>query len=215
MSSREEQPGSWKADPETASASGGHLTPDIGRSPYDALTAPLPSELEDPERDRPTFEAPRERYETERSDVVPRGAVPTQPPRDPRVAPQPPRGRRFRPASRRVVRTIKHVDPFSVLKLSLFFYSCLLVLWLFFVAILYWIAGSMGLFEAIEEFSTQLVLGWDRITLMVVEKWAFLIGLTMLVIGSLANVFLAFLYNVGADLIGGVKLTFVERDPSA
>ncbi|MDQ3982383.1 MAG: DUF3566 domain-containing protein [Actinomycetota bacterium] len=102
-----------------------------------------------------------------------------------------------------------------MLKLSLFFYSCLLVLWLFFVAILYWIAGSMGLFEAIEEFSTQLVLGWDRITLMVVEKWAFLIGLTMLVIGSLANVFLAFLYNVGADLIGGVKLTFVERDPSA
>jgi hypothetical protein len=32
------------------------------------------------------------------------------------------------------------------------------------------------------------------------------------VVGSIVNVFLAFLYNVGSDLVGGVEMTFVERD---
>jgi hypothetical protein len=45
-----------------------------------------------------------------------------------------------------------------------------------------------------------------------VEKWAFLVGITFALITTLVNVFLAFLYNVAADLIGGLELTFVERD---
>jgi hypothetical protein len=31
-------------------------------------------------------------------------------------------------------------------------------------------------------------------------------------VGALANTFLAFLYNFGADTVGGVEVTFVERD---
>ena len=196
MSSREERPSSWRSDPEATPASGGHLAPDItsAGSPYDPLNAPLPSELERMERQR-----------RERTEVIPRSA----PPR-----PVPPT-RRTRAVARRVKRTLRHVDPLSVLKLSMFFYACMLVLWLIFVAFLFWIVNSMGLFDSIEKFGSGMALeGWDdlNIDLFYVEKWAFLIGFTFFVVGSLINTFLAFLYNVGADVIGGLDLTFVERD---
>ena len=131
-------------------------------------------------------------------------------------APAPPTRRRAvrrRPAIRRVKRTLRHVDPLSVLKLSLFYYGIFLVVWLAFVAMVYWVVASMGVFDAIERFGQGLVL-WDEvnITLFFVERWALAIGLFFLVLASLINVFLAFLYNVGADLVGGVEMTFVERD---
>jgi hypothetical protein len=117
---------------------------------------------------------------------------------------------------RRVKRTLHHVDPLSILKISMFFYACFLVVWLVFVALVYLLLDSVGLFGEIEN-----ILGPDgfvasqtqvEITLFTIERWAFLLGLTFLVIGSLANVFIAFLYNVAADKVGGVEMTFVERD---
>jgi hypothetical protein len=116
---------------------------------------------------------------------------------------------------RRVKRSLRHVDPVSILKLSLFFYAIFLVIWLIIVAIIFSVLNSMGLFDQLEDIlgPNGFVLAKDfHITLMAVEKWAFLIGLTMVVLGALVNVFLAFLYNVGADTVGGVELTFVERD---
>jgi hypothetical protein len=116
---------------------------------------------------------------------------------------------------RRLKRTLRHVDPVSVLKLSLFFYACFLVLWLIFVAIVFSMLNSMGLFEQLEDIlgPNGFVIANDfSITLMSVEKWAFLIGLTMAVLGSIINMFLAFLFNVAADTVGGVEMTFAERD---
>jgi hypothetical protein len=112
-----------------------------------------------------------------------------------------------------VRRTIRHVDPFSVLKLSGFFYAIFLLVWLAIVAILYSLVDSMGVFDAAEDLGRGLVL-WEEvnITLGLVEKWALLIGLVVGVIGTLVNTLLAILYNVGADLLGGLELTFVERD---
>jgi preprotein translocase subunit SecF len=50
------------------------------------------------------------------------------------------------------------------------------------------------------------------ISLMFVERWAFFIGIMLVIAGSLINGFLAFLYNVGSDLVGGLEMTFSERD---
>ncbi|MGI8775119.1 MAG: DUF3566 domain-containing protein [Actinomycetota bacterium] len=110
-------------------------------------------------------------------------------------------------------RRLRHIDPLSVLKVSLVFYLVFLVLWLVAVALFYSFLESLGLFEAAESLGQSLVL-WEAvdISLGLVERWAFLIGLTMVVVGAIVNVLLAFLYNVIADLIGGIDLTFVERE---
>jgi hypothetical protein len=77
----------------------------------------------------------------------------------------------------------------------------------------YSIIESTGLFDSIESISRGLALGWKvEIDLWFVEKWALLIGLIFWLVGSLLNLLIAFLYNVGADTIGGIEMTFVERD---
>lgn len=108
---------------------------------------------------------------------------------------------------------MRHVDPFSVLKLSGFFYAIFVLVWLLIVAVLYSLVESMGLFDAAEDLGKGLVL-WEEvnITLGLVEKWALLIGIVVAVIGTLVNTLLAVLYNVGSDLLGGLELTFVEKD---
>jgi Transmembrane domain of unknown function (DUF3566) len=153
-----------------------------------------------------------------------RVTVPPSARRAPAVAPEPgtaapaPRtarrpGLQARPGPRRVKRTLKRVDPLSVLRLSLFYYCFLLVLWLLVVAVLFFFVQSTGLFDKIEKvgnaFAEEIRLD---ISLGFVEKWAFLIGLTLVVVGSLANAFLAFLYNLASDIVGGLEFTFVERD---
>jgi Transmembrane domain of unknown function (DUF3566) len=51
-----------------------------------------------------------------------------------------------------------------------------------------------------------------NISLIYVEKWALLLAIAFLIIGSLINALIAFLYNFAADKVGGVELTFVEKD---
>jgi hypothetical protein len=120
---------------------------------------------------------------------------------------------RRRIAGRRVHRTIRHVDVWSVFKLSIFYYACFTVLWLLLVAVLYGLLAHAGLFDAIEKFGKSMVL-WDKvdISLIYVEKWALLLAIAFLIIGSLINALIAFLYNFAADTVGGIELTFVEKD---
>jgi hypothetical protein len=111
---------------------------------------------------------------------------------------------------------LKHVDPISVLKLSLVYYACFLLLWLVFVGVVYQILDGAGLFDAITGFARggQFLQKGEElpISLWWVEKWALLIGLVIAALASAMNVFIAFLYNLASDLVGGLKLTFVERD---
>ena len=198
MSSREERERGWHANPEAATASGGHLTPEtVPSDPWaDPLSAPLPSEV-----DRTGARA--------RADMFPSTE---QVLREGRAAQPPPRSRRRRVPVRRVKRTLKHVDPLTVLKLSGFYWAIFLLIWLGIVAVVYSMIDSAGWFSSLEEFSRKVELGRPNITLGLVEKWAFLVGVTFALVTTLVNVFLAFLYNVAADLIGGLELTFVERD---
>jgi hypothetical protein len=142
-----------------------------------------------------------------RTDVVPANA--------PVDRPRPAGPVRRRVGVRRVKRTIHHVTPFSVLKLSLFFYAAFLILWLVFVAIVYWLLSNAGFFEAVDDFRRSAVL-WEDVDLSfwTFQRWALIVGVIMAIAGSLFNTFLAFLYNFGADTVGGVEVTFVERDVS-
>ena len=205
MSSRRENPeaarrraagssGALRPEPEVASASGGQLSPDV--QPTGPLFEPI---------DAAVGTRPAQPW-TSAHDVPPaheRRPAPSQQPR------------RRRPVIRRVRRNLRHVDPVSILKLSLFFYGVGLVVWLIIAAILFAMIDATGIFETIEGLSKDFALGVQvDIDLFFVERWAFLIGLTFAIVGSLANVALAFLYNLAADTIGGIEMTFVEKDSS-
>ena len=205
MSSRRENPeaarrraagrsGALRPEPEVASASGGQLSPDV--QPTGPLFEPI---------DAAPGAHPAASW-TSTHDVPPA--------HERRPAPSP-QQRRRRPVVRRVRRNLRHIDPISVLKLSLFFYGVGLVVWLIIAAILFAMIDATGIFETIEGLSRDFALGVKvDIDLFFVERWAFLIGLTFAIIGSLANVALAFLYNLAADTIGGIEMTFVEKDSS-
>src|SRR5688572_8606279 len=124
MSSRRDDPNAipggtperrWRPEPEVGPASGGHLAPDAH------ATGPLFENVREPER------SPRQRTQTmpaaERDERRRRVAAGQQ--------------RRGRQTTRRVKRTLRHIDPLSVFKLSLFFYAIGIVVWLIFVAVLY------------------------------------------------------------------------------
>lgn len=209
----------WRREPEASSGSGGHLPSDLGTGPlFDALDAPLPSELErQQERDRlREREQPRVSTQTpatpsSRTEIIPERPEGLRTPLQGKNAK--PSRRKSRPPTRRVKRTIKHVDPLGVLKVSLIMYTLFLGLWLVFVAIVYSFLDSLGLFSAIEDFGRESTI-WTGavISLGTVEKYAFILGLVVMVLALLANVFISFLYNIIADLVGGVEVTFVERD---
>jgi hypothetical protein len=184
------EPGTWWSEPESSSASGGLITPAESTTALGPLEDPLGS---DPE----AVTSPAEDSSTQERTVRARSS----------------RRRRSRPALRRSKMTLKHVDPASVLKLSLVFYGCVLALWLVLVAILYALLSSAGIFDAIEKLGRTAVLwtGLD-ITLWFVERWALLIGGVLVVIGSIVNVFIAVVYNLASDIVGGAQMTFVERD---
>jgi hypothetical protein len=219
VSSRGDRPEVWGRSSESASATGGHLPPEVDPTGplFDPLTSPLPDESPNGgsggwERVEPRSPSgqPAVPYAPGREGTPP---PPARRPTGTRAAARPTRTRGRSPL-RRVKRTLRHVDPVSVLKVSLIYYACLLVIWLIIVAIIFSFLKSLGLFTQIEEIRKGLVLskGKFQITLGLVEKWAFLIGAALTVLGSLVNVFLAFLYNAISDAVGGVEMTFVERD---
>ena len=110
-------------------------------------------------------------------------------------------------------RQLRHIDPVSVLRVSILFYVGALIVWMVFVGILYAMLGALGLFELIEGLAEAFAFDWEnRFSLFFVERWAFAFGLIFLVGASLLNVVLAFVYNVVADFVGGIEMTFVERD---
>jgi hypothetical protein len=212
LSPKEERPRNWRADPEATSATGGHLSPGIDATGplFDPLFDPLPAEGDSAPRP-----ARRARFDSSAT-----AEAPAIQPGDAEAVPSiesPPRRRarkRARPTVRRVKRTVKRIDPLSVLKLSLFYYTCFLIVWAGVVAVIYWTVQSLGLFDAIESFSTGFALDWGDIdiSLWLVERWALLIGGALVILGALINAFLAVLYNVASDLVGGLEVTFVERD---
>ena len=65
-------------------------------------------------------------------------------------------GRKQRFEARRVRRIIRHVDPWSMLKLSLVFFICVWVMFMVAVVIIWSIAQSSGTVEKIESFVSDL-----------------------------------------------------------
>jgi Transmembrane domain of unknown function (DUF3566) len=119
------------------------------------------------------------------------------------------RGWRRRPRQTRVV--IRKVGPWSVLKFSLLFYFCVMLVILLALAMIYSVLGAIGALDSITKLLRDV--GFEKFEIH--GDWLFarltLIGLLMVVVWSLLNVFVAFLYNLISDVVGGVEVTLAER----
>ena len=115
------------------------------------------------------------------------------------------------PRHARVV--IRKVRPWSVLKVSLIFYACVMAAVLLALVILYGIMSSLGVLTRVAD----LMIG-----LSLVDKgfsfdgsWLFsralVIGVVMVGVWSLINVVVTLLYNLISDVVGGVEVTLQDR----
>jgi hypothetical protein len=126
------------------------------------------------------------------------------------AARRPPAGRPPKRVYRRRV-TVRKVDPWSVLKLSLVFYFCALLVVMMGLFLFWSVIHRVGLVDRLLGFleDLQLVVTIDG---GMIARAVFLVGLLNVVLWSGINVFLAFLYNLIADLIGGLKVTLAEEE---
>jgi len=119
---------------------------------------------------------------------------------------------RRRMRARRVRRTIRHVDPWSVFKISLLLFACLYIAVIAAGVLLWNAAVGSGIIDNFESFMQDL--GFERWELVGDEifRGATIIGLVLVAASSALSVVMAILFNLISDLTGGVRVTVIEED---
>jgi hypothetical protein len=114
---------------------------------------------------------------------------------------------------RRYRQTVRSIDIWSVLKISLCFYLCALIVVLFAGVVLWWIASAVGAVHNVEKFIGDLVsdkhfhfLSWE------VLRGATLVGLVIVCVLVVITVLAAAFYNLFSELIGGLEVIVVEHE---
>jgi Transmembrane domain of unknown function (DUF3566) len=130
------------------------------------------------------------------------------------VVPPPPRPRRrARPRVRKVTRVVRSVDAWSVFKVALVFFTAMGVVLLTAGVLLWNLAQTTGTLDNVEGFFRE-AFQYDSFKLQ--SEPIFRAGLTLIalfiVIGTGLSVVMAVLFNLIADLTGGIRLTVLERE---
>jgi hypothetical protein len=118
------------------------------------------------------------------------------------------------PVERRYHQTVRRVDVWSVLKVSVCFYLSALVVMLAAGIILWTIADSVGAIHNLENFVSDLLdnrKGEFHLFPLEILRAATLIGLVMVCLTTVLTVLGAALYNLFAELVGGIEVTVVEE----
>jgi len=113
-----------------------------------------------------------------------------------------------------VRRRVRHVDAHTVLLISLLFYLGLLAVALVAGVIIWQVAVAAGAIHHLQSFIVRI--GFSRISHLGsrVLHFGVYVGLVLVGIGTVVNTILAIVYNLVADLVGGVGVIFEERDSS-
>ena len=189
--------------------------------PSDLLSAP----------EHPTVQAPQPAYPASDPDtvavarpVVPGGAASgsarTQVnlgAANGRPAAAAPSARRPGRGPRRASLQVKRVDPWSVLKLALVLSVALFFVWLVAVGVLYGVLNGMGVWDKINNTASDLLQGNETgsdplISAGRVFGVAAIVGAVNIVLFTALATVGSFVYNVSADLAGGLEVTLSERE---
>jgi hypothetical protein len=125
------------------------------------------------------------------------------------------RGARVRPARARTQATVRHLDVFTVLRVSVLFYL-VVALALVTASVLLWVfADAFGSLPSIEK-SVRTLFSLKTFVLhpSTVAFWTGAVGVVLSIAGTLVNVLAAVTYNLIADVVGGVRveLEAFQRD---
>jgi len=115
--------------------------------------------------------------------------------------------------ARRVRRLVRHVEPWSVLKLSLIFYFCLWGIMLIAGVILWSLAVGSGTIDNVENFIQKLfALDSFAFNADQIFRASAVGGLVLVVAGAGFTVLMAVLFNLISDVTGGIRFTVVEEE---
>jgi hypothetical protein len=129
--------------------------------------------------------------------------------------------------ARRTRVEIRRLGPVSVLKFSLIFYFCVFLVVYLALAIIWVILSASGVIDSLEQLLGTIfpsgtgisptgqvsTRGADPIQIDSgqVFTWLFFAGCVGVVIWSFINVFVAVMYNLISDIVGGVEVTLADR----
>jgi len=121
--------------------------------------------------------------------------------------------RRTRLQARKVRRIIRHIEPWSVFKVSLLFYLCLWVILVLAGVLLWSVALRAGTIDTVTEFVKSLGAAEDfGVDGTVIFRVYTVAGLVLAIAGTAFNVLLCVLFNLISDLMGGIRLTVIEEE---
>ena len=129
-----------------------------------------------------------------------------------------PSGRRPGRGPRRASLQVKRVDPWSVLKLAGVLSVAMFFVWMVAVGVLYGVLDGMGVWDKLNGTYNDLVQGGSEgaggnlISVGRVFGVAAVIGVINIVLFTALATVSAFIYNVSADLAGGLEVTLSERE---
>jgi Transmembrane domain of unknown function (DUF3566) len=116
-------------------------------------------------------------------------------------------------APRRVHHTIKKIDLWSALKISLCFYVCEMAVIVTSIAFLWLVADAFGVIGSVEKFIGDLLSSKDFHFLSTgMLRGTVLVGLVLVAIQVVATVLACAFYNLFAELFGGVEVTVIQED---
>src|SRR5947209_18757203 len=120
---------------------------------------------------------------------------------------------------RRARLQLRHIDIWSAFKISLVLSIVMFFIWIIAIAILYVVLNSLGVFSTINDLFGQLgsatgqaQSGTEVVTAKVVFIGAAVIGAINVILMTALCTVATFIYNMCADLVGGLEVTLSERD---
>jgi hypothetical protein len=107
---------------------------------------------------------------------------------------------------------IRKIDPWAVLKFSLVFYFCMMLIFILGLGIIFAALKGFGVIDKFEKFLGELSGASVALTGGAIFKWVFIIGIGWTIIATAVTTFISFLYNLIADVVGGIELLVTERE---